>query len=164
MLAIAFAALTLAACNDSSDNTATETNDANSTTMDTNMDTTTTTTTSTSTNMAYTPGEGDVTYRERKVQVYRNGAWAETDEDVRLDNGAVVGRNGRVTREGKEIELEDGEIVNKTGNFFDRAGNTLEKGWDKTKAGVREAGKDVGNAAEKAGDKIKDAVTDDEKE
>ena len=56
--------------------------------------------------------------------------------DVTLDNGITVRRNGRVVRDGNEIELAEGEVVTRTGNFFDRAGNAIEKGWDKTKHGL----------------------------
>jgi predicted small secreted protein len=161
IVTVAFAAISLAACND---------NTADNATVDTNKDTiantntTTTTTTSTNESAAYAPAEGDVTYRGNKVMVMRNGQWVESNEDVRLDNGVVVYRDGRVKRDNNEIRLEDGEVVNRTGNFFDRAGNTLEKGWDKTKEGVKDAGKAIGNTAEKIGEKAKKAVKDDDKD
>jgi hypothetical protein len=70
ILAFAFAAATLAACNNSA--TDTDTTDAAVTTPATTEaltpDTTTTVTTSTSANNAYTPGEGDVTYREKRCR------------------------------------------------------------------------------------------------
>jgi outer membrane biogenesis lipoprotein LolB len=91
IIALAFAAVSLTACNDDAE--------TDTTTVDT--DTTTTTTTTTSTNTAYVPGEGDVTYREKKVMVYRNGDWVEADNDVTLDDGVVVRRSGRVERDGK---------------------------------------------------------------
>jgi hypothetical protein len=115
----------------------------------------------TNTSNAYAPAEGDVTRRDGKVMVMRNGQWVAADKDVNMDNGVVVRRNGRVTREGKEIELEDGEVVNRTGNFFDRTGRTLEKGWDRTKEGAKEMGKDIRDATRKAGDKVEDAVDND---
>jgi hypothetical protein len=55
-------------------------------------------------------------------------------------------------------------VVNRTGRFFDRTGNAIENVWDDTKRGVKKAGKAVGNAAKKAGEKVEDAVTDDNKE
>jgi hypothetical protein len=72
----------------------------------------------------------------------------------------VVTRTGRVTRDGKERELGEGEAVNKTGEFFDKAGRSIENAWDKTKAGVKEAGKDIGDATRKAGQKVENAVSD----
>lgn len=110
---------------------------------------------------AYTPAEGDVTYRDKEVHVYRNGAWVETEDEVELDNGAVVYRDGRVVRENKEVELEDGEVVNKTGNFFDRTGKAIEKGWEDVKQGAKEMGKDIEKGANKVGNDIEGAVDDD---
>lgn len=152
-LSLAAIAISLTACNDDA-NTA----DNHADSIATDGTTTTTTTNNTTT---YTAADGDVTYRENKVKVYRNGQWVDTDEDVRLDNDVVVYRDGRATRNGKEVRLEDGEVITRTGNFFDRAGNAIENGWDRTKEGVKDAGRAVGNAAEKAGDKIKNAVDND---
>ena len=83
IIAMAFAGLSLAACNNDADTASVET------------DTTTTTTTTTTT---YTPVDGDVTYRENKVMVMRNGEWVEADDDVTLDNGVVVYRTGKVKK------------------------------------------------------------------
>lgn len=152
IIAMAFAAVSLAACNDG---------EADNTVVDT--DTTTTTTTTTTDNAAaYTPAEGDVTYREKKVMVYRNGQWVETEEDVRLENGVVVSREGKVTRDGKEIELEEGEVVNRTGNFFDKTGRAIENAWDTVKVDIKDAGQAVEKGAKKVGKEVKDAVTDDD--
>lgn len=111
----------------------------------------------------YTPAEGDVTFRDNKLRVWRENEWKDADDDVTLDNGAVVFRDGRVKKDDKEIELEDGEVVNKTGDFFDRTGHAIEKGWNDVKAGAKEMGKDIEKGAEKAGDKIEGAVDDDNK-
>lgn len=152
IMTIAFAAVSLAACNAGTDNKTTGTSDEK----------TEVTTTSTTTNTAYAPAEGDVSRRDGKVMVMRNGQWVEADTDITLDNGTVVNRSGRVSRDGKEIELNDGEVVNKTGDFFDRSGKAIENAWEKTKEGAKEVGKDVGEAAKKAGDKLKDAVDNDD--
>lgn len=169
VFAIAFAAVSLVACNNETDSTTADSMDTTNAATTNDMSGTTYTDTantlnSTSSNAAYAPTEGDVTYRSNKVQVWRNGAWVESNEDVRLDNGVVVYRDGRVTRDGNEIRLEDGEVVTRTGNFFDRAGNTIEKGWDKTKEGAKDAGRAVGNAAEKVGKKVKNAVDNDKEQ
>ena len=149
---MALAAILLAACNNTgADNTTAETRD------------TTTTMATTDTSYAYTPAEGDVTYREKKVMVMRNGEWVEADKDVRLDNGVVVYRSGKVRKDGKERELKEGEIVDKTGNFFDKTGRAIENAWDATKGGVKEVAHDVEKAATKVGEKTKDAVDKDEK-
>ena len=152
IIAIASAAILLAACNDNgTDNATIETTDTTST-----MSTTTVST-------SYTPAEGDVTYREKKVRVWKNGDWVDADDDVKLDNGVVVYRTGKVKKDDREIELKDGEVVNRSGNFFDKTGRAIENAWDATKEGVKDAGKAVGNAAEKVGEEAKDAVTDDDK-
>lgn len=159
IMAFAFAAVSLAACGDANNNATTDRNDTSDPAATTPE--TTTTTTSTSNNAAYAPAEGDVTRRDGKVMVMRNGQWVEADNDVRLNDGVVVRRNGRVVREGKEIELEEGEVVNKTGDFFDRTGRALEKGWKRTKEGAKEMGRDIRDATRKAGDKIENAVDND---
>ncbi|RYZ22438.1 MAG: hypothetical protein EOO16_09130 [Chitinophagaceae bacterium] len=124
----------------------------------------TTTTTSTSSSNAYAPSEGDVSRSNGKVVVYRNGQWTSTTSDVRLDNGATVNSNGRITYNGQDRDLEEGEHVTKAGRFFDKAGNGIENAWDATKSGVKKGAKAVGNAAEKVGSKVKDAVTNDNKD
>ncbi len=113
------------------------------------------------TERTYTSSDGDVSYRDGKLVVWRNGAWVDSDEDVRLENGTVVRRNGEVERDGKVVVLEDGEVVDRTGNFFDRAGNAIENAWDKTKEGVKEAGKEVKEGAQKVGEEVKDVFKDD---
>lgn len=109
-----------------------------------------TTETQTTTSKTYTETEGDVSYRGGKLVVYKNGAWVDADNDVTLDNGIVVYRTGRVAKDNEEYELEDGVVVRKTGDFFDRAGNTIENGWE----GVKKAFRNV-----KA--EVKDALTPD---
>jgi hypothetical protein len=152
-IAMALVAVSVVACNDDSDTSASTTDTTTVITADT--------TSVNSTSAVYTAADGDVTYRNKKLMVWRNGAWVESNEDVRLENGVVVYRTGRVTRDGKEVNLEDGEVVTRTGNFFDRSGQAIENAWDKTKEGVKDAGKAVGNAAEKAAHKVKDAVDGD---
>jgi hypothetical protein len=151
IFAIGLLALSFAACGDADNDDRIESNEMNPDTVAT----TTTTTTS------YSPVDGDVIYRDEKVFVMRNGAWVEADEDVKLDNGVVVHKDGHVIKDDREIELNDGEMVNKSGDFFDRTGVAIENAWDDTKRGVKKAGKAVGNAAEKLGDKTKDAVDGD---
>lgn len=102
---------------------------------------------------AYTPAEGDVTYRDKKVMVYRNGAWVESNDDVKLDDGIVVYRSGVVKKDDKEVELEEGIVVNKEGDFFDRTGKAMENMWS-----------DIKKGASKVKEEAKEAVTDEEKE
>jgi hypothetical protein len=122
------------------------------------MSTTPSATTTTTSTTTHTPGEGDVSYEGGRVRVYRSNAWSDANEDVRLNNGIVIGRTGRATRNGEEIELEDGYVVDRDGNVWDRTGNAVSDAWDATKHGVKRAGKAVGNAAERVGEKAKDAV------
>ena len=151
ILALAFAASFMVACDD---NNSTE----NSTTVNDGSDAPIS---SPAPSTTYTASEGDVTYRDDKVRVYRNNDWVDADDDVTLDNGAVVYRDGRVKKDDKEVKLEDGEVVNKTGDFFDRTGNAIEKGWKDVKEGAKEMGKDIKKGAKKVGDKADDAVHDD---
>ena len=108
-------------------------------------------------NDGYKASEGDVSYREGKVVVWRNNEWVETNDDVKLENGVVVRKNGEVERDGKVVVLKDGEVVDRTGRFFDRAGNAIENAWDDVKEGVKEGAKDV-----KEG--VKDVFDDDKKD
>src|SRR5687768_7835408 len=123
-----------------------------------NKETTSTTTNSDTTenaaaaNNTYAPAEGDVSYRNGKVMVWRNNDWVETDEDVTLNDGVVVRRNGEVKRGDDVVKLEEGESVDRSGRFFDKAGNAIEDAWDATKKGVK-----------KAGEEVKDVFTDDKK-
>ena len=107
---------------------------------------------------SYAPGEGDVIYRDKKISVWRNGAYVESDKDVTLDSGIIVKRNGEVSRKDKTIKLEEGEVVSKTGEFFNSVGEKIEDGWDATKRGMKKAAAEVEKAAEKTGEKVNDAV------
>lgn len=106
--------------------------------------------TETSTHAAYAPSQGDVTYRDGKLMVWRDAEWKEVDNDVTLDNGLVVKRNGEVVRGDEVVVLRDGEVVDRSGRFFDKAGNAVEDAWDAAKKGVK-----------KAGEEVKDVFTDD---
>jgi hypothetical protein len=99
----------------------------------------------------YKASDGDVSYRNGKVVVWRDNDWVETDEDVKLENGTIVRRNGEVERDGKVVVLKDGEVVDRTGRFFDRAGNAIENAWQD----VKEGAKDVK-------DEVKDIINDDD--
>ncbi len=114
---------------------------------DENKDSTTTQETTT-TNTAYSAGEGDVSYRGGKVVVYRNGAWVDADNDVTLDNGIIVRRTGRVVKDNEEYELEEGVVVTKRGDFWDKAGNAIEDGWEGVKRGFRKVKEEVKDAVD----------------
>lgn len=134
LVAMALAAFTLTACNNTADTT--------------DVTDSTTVTTNTTENQAYAPAEGDVSRRDGKVMVMRNGEWEEVNEDVNLDNGVVVHRDGKVVRDGEEVELEEGEVVNRTGRFFDRTGQAIENAWKDAKEGVKKAGKEIDEAVD----------------
>src|SRR5688572_9764965 len=108
IMMIALAAGLFAACNNETESTTTE--------SDTTASTMTAPPVQETAPSAYAPQEGDVSYREKRVQVWRGGAWVDADDDVKLDNNVVVYRNGRAKRDDKEIELEDGVIVDRSGN------------------------------------------------
>jgi len=119
----------------------------------------------------YTPGEGDVMYKDGKVMVWRSNNWVEAEGDVTLENGIVVRRNGEVRRDDKVVVLHEGETVNRSGNFFDKTGAAIDNAWDATKKGVSKAAdateKGVNKAAEavkkagkKVGEKTKEVVRD----
>ena len=141
-----------AACNDNQTPSINEDTRDTSTVIETTPPATTTT--------AYVPVDGDVTVKDDKVLVMRNGEWVETKEDVKFNNGVVVYRSGKAKKDGKEIEVEDGVVINKDGDFFDRTGQAIENAWDDTKTGVKKAGDEIEKGANKAGDKI-EAATDD---
>ena len=163
IIVFALAALTFTACdNEKNTDTTVDTTTADSAIMgtsdtDTNQSMQTTTTTTTTTG-AYTPTEGDVTYRNGKVMVWRNGDYVESDKDVTLDNGITVRRNGEVRRDDKVVVLEEGETVSRTGNFFNKAGEAVEDGWDATKKGAKKAAGAVKEAGKNVGEAVKDVV------
>lgn len=129
---------------------------------DTNKDNATTTVTETSTNTAnasgtYTPANGDVSYRDGKLMVWRDNDWAEANDDVDLDNGVVVHKNGTVERDNEVVELNDGEVVDRSGRFFDKAGNAIENAWNDTKDAVKKGANEVQ-------EEIRDIKTDKDKD
>ena len=52
--------------------------------------TTTTTAPATTTTITYTPGEGDATYRNGKVMVWKGNEWVVADDDVKMDDGGSL--------------------------------------------------------------------------
>lgn len=150
---MACVAASLAACNNAGTDENTPVTDN---AVNTDSVTTTTTTTTTTT---YTPAEGDVTFRNGNLMVWKGNDWVKANEDVKLDNGIIIYKNGEVKKEGHTITLKEGEIVDRTGSFFDEAGHAISDAWDATKKGVSDAGKAIGNAAKDA----KDAVVPDKK-
>jgi hypothetical protein len=113
--------------------------------------------------VAYVPEDGDVIYKDGKLMVRKDGEWKLRDEKVTLDNGAVVYTDGLVRKDDKEIKLQEGEIISEEGDVFDKAGQKIESAWKDAKEGVKDAGKEIEKGANKAGDKIEDAVDDDKK-
>ena len=121
----------LTACNDTADTSVTVKDSVNNTTNNT------------AGQAAYIPSEGDVRRNGNDIEVYRNGTWVKSEEDVTLNDGIVVRRTGRVVRNDEEYEIEDGAVVTKTGRFFDKAGNAIEDGWDGVKKGWKNAKEEV---------------------
>ncbi len=129
----------------------------------TNDNTTVSTDSTTNTMMAstttYTPSEGDVTYRNDKLMVYKGNQWEEADNDQTVGNGVVVHTNGVVNQGDKTDTLTDGQVVSHTGTFFDKTGHAIKDAWTSTKKGVGEAGEAVGKAAGEAGEAVGNAAS-----
>lgn len=151
---LAFAGMSIVACNESAPSINEDTRDSAPVTE----------TPAPATEATYVPGEGDVTYRDNKVHVMRNGAWVEANDDVKLENGVIVDKNGKVVKDGNDVKLEEGVVVTRDGNFFDKAGQKIENAWDDTKDGVKKAGNDIEKGANKVEDKVDEHHhSDDEK-
>jgi hypothetical protein len=105
----------------------------------------------------YTPTEGDVTYRNNQLMVWKNNDWVIVEKDITLDNGIIIYKNGEVKREGKIIKLEDGEVVTSVGKFFNKTGEAIADAWDSTRKGMKK----VGEAIDKAAKDIEKSVEDD---
>lgn len=165
ILVFALAAATFTACdNKNTSETTVTSSDSSAMSSGINSDTSTVTDGTTmisgdaTTSNRYVPAEGDVMYRDKKLMVWRNGAYVQAETDVTVDNGVVVRRNGEVTRDGNTVVLEDGQVYSRTGRFFDKAGEAIEDGWDATKKGVNKAGQAIKKGANKVGEEVKDAV------
>ena len=113
--------------------------------------------TETVTTKTYSPAEGDVTYRNNTVLVWRGGEWVKADNDVTLENGIVIYKNGEVKKDGKTVRLKDGEVVTSVGEFFDETGKAISDAWDSTKKGMEQAG----DAMKKAAKDVKESVDGD---
>ena len=92
----------------------------------------------------YAPNDGDVTFRNNKVMVYRDTSWKETNDAQTVGSGVVVHTNGVVTNGVQADTLTEGQIVSKTGTFFDASGHVIKNPWTPTNDGV---GKTAGRAA-----------------
>lgn len=95
----------------------------------------------------YTPTEGDVTYRNNQLMVWKNNDWVVVEKEVTLDNGIIIYKNGEVKKDGKIIKLGDGEVVTSVGNFFNKAGEAIADAWDSTRKGMKKAGDEIDKAA-----------------
>ncbi len=65
-------------------------------------------------------------------------------------------------RDNDVVALNDGEVVDRTGNFFDKADNAIEDGWDATKRGAKKAGNGIEKGAKKVGEETKDVFDGDD--
>jgi len=148
---ITFAAAALTACNSATTTENSTVNTDSVASADTNDSMSTTVNTSTTT---YTPAEGDVTYKDNQLMVWRGNAWVKADDDVKMDDGVTVYKDGKVKKDNKTVTLDDGEVVDHNGNFFDKTGHAISDAWDATKKGVNEAGEAIGNAAKDTKDAI----------
>ncbi len=163
----ALAAAMFTACdNKNTSETTVTTSDTSAMSSGMNADTATMTDGTTTTTMSgdatttnrYVPAEGDVMYRDKKLMVWRNGAYVQAETDVTTDNGVIVRRNGEVTRNGDVVILEDGQTYSRSGRFFNSAGEAIEDGWDAKKKGVKKAGQAIKKGANKVGEEVKDVV------
>lgn len=108
----------------------------------------------------YKAADGDITLKEGKLMVYKNGDWIVAEKDITLDDGTVVTVKGDATKDGKTVTIKEGESVSKVGQFFDKTGKAVSNAWDATKEGVKDAGKAVREKAEQAGEAIKEGAKD----
>lgn len=104
---------------------------------------------------SYTEKEGDVTYRNGKVMVWRDNQWVEAENDVEV-NGMTVRKTGVIVRDGEEVEMEEGEVVGPDDRYFDEAGNAIQDGWDGLKKGAHEAKEGVKKGYNEAKDEVKE--------
>lgn len=130
-ITVAASVLILMACNNSSTTATTTTDSANVSTTDASR----TSVQTTQTNTAYSPSEGDVIYKEKKVMVWKDGKWVSVNKETKLENGVTVYPNGTIRKDNQEQQLDDGVVVTKSGDFLDRTGHTINNAWDSTKAG-----------------------------
>jgi hypothetical protein len=104
-IVLALAAVSITACGDHKN---TETTTVTSDTLNSYADTSTTVVTDNTVAVnPYVAAEGDISYKDGKLMVYRNNAWVVADKDVTLDSGIVVRRNGEVVRNGTTVKLEE---------------------------------------------------------
>ena len=96
---MACVAASLAACNNAGTDENTPVND--NTTVNTDSVITKTITTPAIT--TYTPAEGDVTYRNGNLMVWKGNDWVKANEDGKLDNGIIIYKNGEVKKEDRTI-------------------------------------------------------------
>lgn len=148
IFALAFIAVGFAACNNQADNK----ENADTMTMAVVTDTL-------PAKPVITYNEGDVSRRDGKVVVYKNGQWAPIEKDVTLEDGTTVTVKGEArSKDGKVYVIEDGYYVTRAGRFFDRTGAAIENAWDKTKEGVKNAAEATKDGVQKAGEAIKEGA------
>ncbi|MEO8823761.1 MAG: DUF6799 domain-containing protein [Ginsengibacter sp.] len=137
-LAVSIAAL-LTACN--SQGSQTDATTSNTDTTDRSMMSTT----------AYIPTEGDATFKDQTLMIYKGDKWVATDKEMTMGNGVIVYTNGTVKNGEITDTLAEGEIVSHSGDLYDKAGNAIHDAWDATKKGVNDAGDAVEEGVNKAG-------------
>ncbi len=141
ILAIALFATVFTACNNEAENTKPED------TLGTKEVTTT-----------YSSADGDLTWKESKLYVYKNGEWVLVDKDITLADGTVITVKGEVKKGDKTIQLKEGEKVTTVGEFIDNTGKKIDNAWEKTKEGVSNAAENVKEGAKETGEKIKEGA------
>lgn len=106
----------------------------------------------------YTPTQGDVTFKDKQLMVYKGDKWVTTDQNQTVGNGMTVYTNGTVKNGELTDTLSEGEIVSHTGDLYDKAGNAIHDAWDAAKEGVNKAGEATKEGVNKAGNDAKDQI------
>jgi hypothetical protein len=99
----------------------------------------------------YTPTQGDVTFRDKQLLIYKDDKWVATDKVQTMGNGIIVYTNGTVKNGELTDTLAQGEIVSHSGDLYDKAGNAIHDAWSAAKEGVNKAGDAAKDEINKAG-------------
>ena len=123
---LAFASV-MAACNDSANDAASNTDSAATQMESTPAATDTSSAASTDANMK----DGVMTMKDGKMMVMNAGKWEPMTNAFTCTNGRKVEPNGDVSKGGKKRKLEEGMMIDKDGQMMDKDGKMMDNtGWE----------------------------------
>lgn len=103
--------------------------------------------------------DGDLSRREGKMLIYKNGAWGTLEMDIQLEDSTTVTPKGQaLSKDGLKFEIVEGYFITKAGRFFDKTGAAIENIWESASKDVSTVPKEINGQLPASGENIKEST------